>query len=106
MEMSEVLNLLPALFAGIILGVIFFGGLLLTVRLGLSSKRPALIFFVSMIVRMAIVIIGFYYVGGNNWQKMLVCLGGFLIARIVITLITKKEKQRKTILVNEVSDEN
>ena len=106
MEMNEVISLLPALFAGIVLGFLFFGGLLLTVRMGLSAKRPTFIFLGSMIIRMAIVILGFYYIGGDNWQKMLVCLGGFLIGRMVITLITKKDKQTKTEFVNEVSDEN
>ena len=106
MEMNEVINLLPALFAGIILGILFFGGLLITVRIGLASKRPTLIFLVSMIVRMALVVLGFYYVGGDNWQKILVCLGGFLIARIVITRITKKEKPAKRVFTKEISDEN
>ena len=106
MEMNEVLSLLPALFVGIILGILFFGGLLLTVRLGLSSKHPTLIFLGSMIIRMAIVILGFYYIGGDSWQKMMVCLGGFLIARIAITQITKKDKQAKPELIKEVSDEN
>lgn len=106
MEMNEVIGLLPALFAGIILGVLFFGGLLLTVRIGLSSKRPTFIFLGSMIIRMAIVVIGFYYVGGDSWQKILVCLGGFLIARIVITRIAKRDKQAETVSLKEVSDEN
>lgn len=106
MEMSEVLSLLPAVIAGIILGILFFGGLLITVRMGLSSKRPTLIFFVSMVIRMAIVILGFYYIGGDNWQRMLACLGGFLIARIVITRITKQDKQAKPEKLKEVSDEN
>ena len=106
MEMNEVISLLPALFAGIILGIIFFGGLLLTVRMGLSSKRPTLIFMGSMIIRMAIVVIGFYYVGGDSWQRILVCLGGFLIARIAITQITKRNKQTKSVSIKEVSDEN
>lgn len=106
MEMNEVISLLPALFVGIILGILFFGGLLLTVRLGLSSKHTTLIFLASMIIRMAMVILGFYYIGGDNWKKMLVCLGGFLIARIAITQITKKDKQAKPEFIKEVSDEN
>ena len=106
MEMNEVINLILALFAGIILGIIFFGGLLITVRIGLSSKKPTLIFLGSMIIRMAIVLLGFYYLGGDNWQKMIACLGGFLIARIAITLITKKNKQPKTAIIKEANDEN
>ncbi len=106
MEMNEVLSLLPAVFAGIVLGVLFFGGLWLTVRKGLDSKNATLIFMGSLIIRMAIVLLGFYYVGADNWQKMMACLGGFLIARIVITRITKKEIQTKPTIIKEVNDEN
>ncbi len=104
--MNEVLSLLPAVFAGIVLGVLFFGGLWLTVRKGLDSKNATLIFMGSLIIRMAIVLLGFYYVGADNWQKMMACLGGFLIARIVITRITKKEIQTKPTIIKEVNDEN
>ncbi|HLW31798.1 MAG TPA: ATP synthase subunit I [Aequorivita sp.] len=104
--MNEVLSLLPAVFAGIVLGVLFFGGLWLTVRKGLDSKNATLIFMGSLVVRMAIVLLGFYYVGADNWQKMMACLGGFLIARIVITRITKKEIQTKPTIIKEVNDEN
>ncbi|SDW03896.1 F1/F0 ATPase, subunit 2 [Aequorivita viscosa] len=106
MEMNEVLSLLPAVFAGIVLGVLFFGGLWLTVRKGLDSKNATLIFMGSLIIRMAIVLLGFYYVGADNWQKMMACLGGFLIARIVITRITKKEIQTKPTIIKKVNDEN
>lgn len=106
MEINEVLGLLPAVFAGIVLGIIFFGGLWLTVRKGLDSKNATLIFMGSLVVRMAIVLVGFYYIGGDNWQKLLACLGGFLIARIVITRLTKKGKLLKSTFIKEVSDEN
>lgn len=106
MKINDVLSLLPGVFGGIALGILFFGGLWLTVRKGLSSKRPAVIFMGSLIIRMGIVVIGFYYVGADSWQKMLACLGGFLIARIAILQITKKDKQTKTVVINEVSNEN
>lgn len=106
MEMNDILNLLPAVLAGMLLGVIFFGGLWLTVNKGLGSKRATLIFFGSLILRMAIIVTGFYFVGGDSWQKMLACLVGFLIARVVITNITKKLKQTNQVFIKEVSDEN
>ncbi len=93
MQMNEIIGLLPALLTGVLLGIIFFGGLWFTVRLGLRSKMTALIFTGSFIVRMAIILLGFYYIGASSWQKMLVCLGGFLIARVVITRITLKQDQ-------------
>ena len=103
--MNEIINLLPALFAGAVLGIIFFGGLWLTVQKGLPSKKSALIFILSFIIRMAITLLGFYYVGGNNWQKMLICLAGFLIARTVVTRFTKKMNYSKTALIKEVQHE-
>lgn len=105
MTTTEVLYLLPALVAGMILGVIFFGGLWLTVSRGLRSKKAALIFIGSFILRMAIILPGFYFVGGDNWQRMLASLAGFLIARTVITRITQKNKQSKQELIKEVSNE-
>ncbi|HUH29263.1 ATP synthase subunit I [Gelidibacter sp.] len=103
--MNDILRLLPAVLAGMLLGVIFFGGLWLTVNKGLGSKRATLIFFGSLILRIAIILTGFYFVGGDSWQKLISCLVGFLIARIVITNITKKLTQTK-LFIKEVSHEN
>lgn len=97
MDWNEITNLLIALVAGGALGVIFFWGLWYTVRIGLRSKHSGLIFTVSLIVRMAIVLLGFYYIGAQNWQKMLASLVGFLIARIIITRITKKDDLSKNV---------
>jgi F1F0 ATPase subunit 2 len=83
--MNETLPLLLAGVAGLLLGAIFFGGLWWTVRKGLSSKQPALWFFGSMLLRMAIVLAGFYFVGRGNWKRLLTCLLGFVIARFVVT---------------------
>ena len=94
--MSEIVSLLLALLAGIAFGILFFGGLWFTVRKGLNSKSPSLIFMGSLILRVAIVVVGFYYVGAGSWQRMFLCLVGFLIARMVITRLTDKDKQVTT----------
>ncbi len=106
METNEMLSLIPALLAGIVLGVLFFGGLWLTVRQGLNSIKPYLLFIVSLILRMAIVVFGFYYIGADNWKRMIACLVGFLIARILMTFITKKDKQVELVNVKEEIHEN
>ena len=49
------------LVAGVLLGAIFFGGLWWTVRKGVSSKRPALWFFGSLLLRTSIVLAGFLF---------------------------------------------
>jgi len=82
--MNEVLIWALASAAGAGLGAIFFGGLWWTVRKGLASKQPALWFFCSLLLRMSIVLAGFYFVGLGHWQRLLVCLLGFVLARFVV----------------------
>ena len=86
--MNEVLTLLLAFAAGAGLGAIFFGGLWWTVRKGLASKQPALWFFCSLLLRMSIVLAGFYFVGLGHWQRLLVCLLGFVLARFAVKYLT------------------
>ena len=78
-----------ALVAGLVLGTIFFGGLWWTVRKGVSSKHPALWFLSSMLVRMSIVLLGFYFVGRGDWQRLVACLVGFIIARFIVMRLTR-----------------
>ena len=87
--MNEFLSLAPALAAGVLLGVIFFGGLWWTVIRGLSSERPALWFFVSMLARTGITLGGFYFIGGENWERWLLCLLGFVLARAIVKWLTR-----------------
>lgn len=106
MKMNELINTLPSLLAGIILGVIFFGGLWLTIQKGLRSKNSALIFVGSFIIRMAIILSGFYFVVQYGWKNMIVCLLGFLIARVAVTRMTKKMNQPTTVkLIKEAQHE-
>ena len=86
--MNEWLTLALAGMAGLLLGAIFFGGLWWTVRLGVTSKRPALLFLGSMLLRTGVVIAGFYVVSDGHWQRLLACLFGFAIARFIVMRLT------------------
>jgi F1F0 ATPase subunit 2 len=70
-----------ALAGGGTIGILFFGGLWLTVKKSLASKTPALWLIGSFLLRSAVTIVGFYFLSGNDWKKMVVCLIGFIIAR-------------------------
>ena len=83
--MNEWLTLALAGMAGLLLGAIFFGGLWWTVRLGVASRRPALLFLGSLLLRTVVVVAGIYFVGDGHWQRLLACLFGFVIARILVT---------------------
>jgi F1F0 ATPase subunit 2 len=86
--MSEALMLGLAGVAGLIMGAIFFGGLWWTVRKGVSSKRPALWFLGSLLLRTGVVVAGFYVVSDGHWQRLLACLFGFAVARFIVTRLT------------------
>ena len=87
--MNETLTWALAGLAGGLLGAIFFGGLWWTVRKGVSSSRPALWFLGSGLLRMSIVLAGFYFVSGGQWKRLVACLVGFVIARVVVTWLTR-----------------
>jgi F1F0 ATPase subunit 2 len=101
--MNNVLFLALALMAGLLLGAIFFGGLWWTVRKGISSKSPALWFLGSMVLRMGIVLGGFYFIGRGDWQRIIVCLLGFIIARIIVMRLTRTPIEHSNSTVKEVN---
>ena len=86
--MNEALSLAPAMATGVLLGVMFFGGLWWTIRKSVSFKRPALWFCGSLLLRMGIALAGFYFVSGGHWERLLVCLLGFVLARLIVTRLT------------------
>jgi F1F0 ATPase subunit 2 len=94
--MNELLSLALALAAGVLLGAIFFGGLWWTVRMGISSQRPALWFFGSLLLRMSIVLAGFYIFSGGHWERLLLCLLGFVMARLVVAWLTRSSGENQT----------
>ena len=56
--MRDPMTLLLAGGAGVLLGVLFFGGLWWTVQRGLVSRRPALWFVGSFLLRTSVVLAG------------------------------------------------
>jgi F1F0 ATPase subunit 2 len=82
------LLLVLAGLAGVLLGVIFFGGLWWTVRLGSSSPRPGRWFFASLLLRVGISLGGFYLAAGGDGARLLACLTGFVLARAMVTRFT------------------
>jgi len=69
---------------GACLGVFYFGGLWLTVRQLPSARRPAVLSLCSFFGRLGVVLLGFYLVMGGQWQRLLVCLVGFFVVRVIL----------------------
>ncbi|MCB0171477.1 MAG: ATP synthase subunit I [Anaerolineae bacterium] len=79
--MTEGFPLGMALLAGVGLGLFYFGGLWLTVQQLLTIRRPVALLLVSYMGRIGVTLLGFYVVAGGHWERLLVCLLGFLIIR-------------------------
>ena len=90
--MPETVNMALALAGGVGLGMVFFGGLWLTVKKGLRSQHPAMWFFISFLLRTSIALAGLYALSDGRWQRLLVCLLGFLLARLIVTWLSRSEK--------------
>jgi len=92
MMMNSILNpamLFPAIAAfaaGLALGAFYFIALWRTVRQLPKAHSPARLMLGSFILRMSVVMAGFYLVmGGEHWERLAVAMLGFIIMRKVLT---------------------
>jgi F1F0 ATPase subunit 2 len=83
--MTDAVTLVLSFAAGLGLGGLFFAGLWWTVRRCVTSNHPALLILGSLLVRTAAVLLGFYWVSGGSWPRLLACAIGFAAARLVVT---------------------
>ncbi len=103
--MNEILITASVLIAGIALAIVFFGGLWLTVKKMVHSKSPALWLISSFFLRVGITLVGFYFVGAGNWQRLLICLIGFIAGRFIVLHFTKNKALKTFKLEKEVARE-
>ncbi|MDA3832667.1 MAG: ATP synthase subunit I [Spirochaetales bacterium] len=82
--MSKVVILITAFAAGIGLGAFYFGGLWLTVQRLSKVRRPALLSMCSLFGRLGITVFGFYLIMDGHWERMIVCMIGFLVMRGIL----------------------
>ncbi len=81
--------------AGIILGLLFFGGLYITVQKLETSKNPALIMILSFILRMAVLVVAFYFISKGGYKEVLFALAGVILTRFVMTFRMRGEKEER-----------
>jgi F1F0 ATPase subunit 2 len=78
--------LVAAFVAGLALGAFYFIALWQTVQRLQSATSPARLMLVSFVLRMAMVMAGFYLVmGGEHWERLAVAMLGFIIIRKILT---------------------
>ena len=59
--------------------------------------------FGSLLLRMSIALAGFYFVGGGHWNRLLLCLLGFVMARLAVTWLTRPSTENQTSQAQEAS---
>lgn len=69
--------------AGSLLAIGYFCGLWWTVRRLPKSSHPFQLLLVSSLIRTALVLAGFYLVMNGHWERLVVCLAGFMLTRLV-----------------------
>lgn len=94
-KMNDLTMIFLTLGAGIVLGVLFFGGLWWTTKKGLQSKKPVLWFAGSLIVRLGITLPAFFFISNHHWERILICLLGFILARALISKYTQEPEITK-----------
>jgi len=78
--------LMAAFAAGLALGAFYFIALWQTVRRLPSEKSPARLMLMSFVLRMAVLLAGFYLImGGEHWERLAAAMLGFIIIRKILT---------------------
>ena len=84
-NMTNGLFYISVFIFGLLSGLVYFGGLRLTVKKLSACKRPVLLFLISFWGRFLIAGLCFYHIARiGNWVYILICLAGFISIRIVL----------------------
>jgi F1F0 ATPase subunit 2 len=88
--MSDIMGLVLAALGGLIIGAIYFAGLWWTLRKSLGADANAVLLPLSLFIRVAICLGGFYLIGAGDPARILACLAGFIAARFILLRLTRK----------------
>lgn len=69
---------------GILIGIVYFGGLYYSTQKFKDVKSPSLFMILSFIIRMAILIAGFYYLSKTGYKNVLIALIGVILVRFIM----------------------
>lgn len=83
--MSDYTTYIFIFIFGLLLGLIYFGGLWLTIAKLRTTPYPVLFSLASFWARILITGLVFFQLSrGGNWISLLVCLAGFIAIRVIL----------------------
>jgi F1F0 ATPase subunit 2 len=101
-NMNMAVVLAVAFTAGMVLGAFYFTALWQTVRRLSSAKSPARLLLGSIILRMAVVMAGFYLImGAGHWERLAAAMLGFIIVRKILTYFLGPQNAVETAHLNK-----
>lgn len=90
--MNDFPSFLLMVLAGALLAAVYLVGLWLTVRSLHQQRHPVILLVMSIVLRMGLVILVFYFIlGDQRWQLLLAALVGFVTLR---TLVIRRVRHR------------
>lgn len=89
--------MLAMVSAGAIIGVLYFGGLWLTLNKLTRAKSWGLWLGVSFMMRATMAMAGFWFLGAGDWQRLLALTIGFTIVRFLLVKRIQPEPPLQTL---------
>jgi F1F0 ATPase subunit 2 len=97
-------TLLPDLFVfplGFGLGIFYFSCLWFTVQHLTRTQHPVLLMVGSGVARLSVALLAFYFIIGGHWERLMIALLGFLLARTLLIARWRPQSSLTDLMVEE-----
>ncbi len=84
MTTTELAWVALSLVVGLAVGVAYFRALWWTIERLPRARRPALLLLGSSLARIAPAVAAFWLISGGQWQRLVACVLGFVVARVIM----------------------
>jgi F1F0 ATPase subunit 2 len=74
-----------AVIGGVLLGLLYFGGLWMTLQYITRTNRPKTLLGMSLIIRVCLVMVGFWIIVRKDPMLFMVTFAAFLMTRVILT---------------------
>ena len=92
MEINPILWIFSVIW-GVILGLFYFGGLWMTLKVISRSKKPKSCLALSFVVRIFLILVGFWFIVRLDPVAFIFTFPAFLITRVILTRSLGGESQ-------------
>lgn len=95
--MNNIPELIFNAIGGLFLGSFFYLGLYWTVKKGLTSKRPALLFSLSFFIRSAVLLSGILLLGKGVFINFVACAFGIVFSRLIVFIVNQQASKNQQV---------